>query len=148
MKRWTGFVAVAALVVALVASPAFAGEVTVGKFLIEIAKVRSLAASDAATAERALRSAGVQLPDLDLRKTLTEGDVAEISKTMGLRVSSARPESVVSQNQVDSFVQTFGSDLTAGPRDPGYQPNTPPRDDPNPGKGNSKGFYKSPTEPI
>ena len=148
MKKSVGFVAVASLVVALAASPALASEVTVGKFLIEIAKVRSLAASDGVTAERALRASGVRLPDLDLNKALTEGEVARISETMGLRVTSARPDSPVSQGQVDGFVQTFGSDLTGTPKDPGYVPNSPPRGDPNPGKGKSKGFYKSPSEPL
>jgi hypothetical protein len=150
MKRLAkfGLGAVAALAVSL--SGAFAAEVTVGQFLMELAKVKGLAAADGLTAERSLRSVGVALPQVDLNKSLTEGEVARIATSAGIRVSTATPDSPFSQGQVDGFVQTFGDVFGSNnglPDQPVY-PNRPPREDPNPGKGKSKGFYKSPSEPI
>lgn len=149
MKRLVkfGLGAVAALAMSL--GGALAAEVTVGQFLVEIAKAQSLAATDGATAERSLRDAGFALPQLDLAKGLTEGDVVRIATSAGVRVSSSSPEAPFSQSQVNGFVDTFGSVLGPGDRNPNDpQKNGPPRDDPNPGKGKSKGFNKSPSEPI
>lgn len=150
MKRLAkfGLGAVAALAVSL--SGAFATEVTVGQFLMELAKVKGLAATDGVTAERSLRTVGVALPQVDLNKSLTEGEVARIATSAGIRVATATPESPFSQRQVDGFVQTFGDVFGSnnGLPDAPVYPNSPPREDPNPGKGKSKGFYKSPSEPI
>lgn len=149
MKRVAkfGLGAVAALAVSL--SGAFAAEVTVGQFLMELAKVKGLAATDGATAERSLRSVGVAIPQVDLSKSLTEGDVARIATSAGIRVTTASPDSPFSQRQVAGFVDTFGAVFGRdGGLNPPVYPNRPPREDPNPGKGQSKGFYKSPSEPI
>ncbi len=148
MKNWIRFAAVAALAVVL-AMPVFASDdVRIGDFYKEIAKFRNIAAGDGATAERALRAQGVRLPNLDLSKVLTEGDMVRISEAMGVRVKTQRPEAPVSQSQVNAYTKTFGADLTGiGTNNP-QQPMSPPRPDPNPDKGKSKGFYKSPTQPV
>lgn len=150
MKRLAkfGLGAVAALAVSF--SGAFAAEVTVGQFLVELAKVKGLAATDGVTAERSLRGIGVALPQVELSKSLTEGDVARIATAAGVRVSTNTPTAPFSRTQVDGFVNTFGDVFGRDngiPDEPVY-PNTPPREDPQPGKGKSKGFYKSPSEPI
>ena len=150
MKSWIRLGAIAAAV-ALLAVPAFAGDdVRVGDFYKQIARFRNVAAVDGASAERALRAQGVQLPQLDLAKVLTQGDVARVSAAMGVRLMTTRPEAPATQKQVDAFTKTFGSDLSGiGGIGGGNQPmNGPPRTDPNPDKGKSKGFYKSPTEPV
>lgn len=148
MKSWIRLGAIAAA--ALLAVPAFAGdEVRVGDFYKQIARFRNVAAVDGVSAERALRAQGVQLPQLDLQKALTQGDIARISAAMGVRLMTTKPEAAATQKQVDAFTKTFGSDLSGiGGIGGGIQPMAPPRTDPNPDKGKSKGFFKSPTEPI
>ncbi len=157
--RWFTSAAVAAVVMVVMivaAAPAFAAssDVTVGKFLIEIAKVKNLSARDAESALAALRGTGMRLPALNLGKRLTEGDVASIATAAGLNVTTSSPEAPFSEGQVDSFIMSFGSDLGKPPTDPPINPNDPPPDggttlpDPQPGKGKSKGHTKSPSEPM
>lgn len=147
MKRLSKFGVVAGVIAAFAAVSVLAAEVTVGQFLIEIAKVKNVAAVDAESAARNLQASGVNLGTLDLKKSLTEGDVARIASAVGLRVTTTRPTAPFSQRQVDSFVQTFGSDLNSGGigSDPSTQSTTRP--DPQPGKGKSKG-HRSPSEPV
>ena len=151
MKNGIRFAAVA-LLVAMVAVPAFAAdEVRVGDFYKQIARFRNVAAVDGAGAERALRAQGVQLPQLDLQKVLTQGDIARVSAAMGVRVTTTQPDTPATQGQVEAFTKTFGSDLGGiGGGNPGNKTNGAgsPVPDPNPDKGKSKGHYKSPTEPI
>ena len=58
MKRLNRIGAIAAFAVALIAAPAFAGNVTVGRFYTELAKAKHLGAVDATSAEANLRAAG------------------------------------------------------------------------------------------
>jgi len=55
------------------------GEIRVGDFYLELAKVHGVAAGDGAAAESRLRALGIGLPTLDLSKVLTEGDLVRIS---------------------------------------------------------------------
>lgn len=158
MKKTRSFrcLMVAVLAMGIAAAPALAAsDVTVGEFLVEIAKVKSLSARDGESALAALRAAGMNLPALDLRKPLTEGDVATVATAAGLNVTTARPSSPFSRNQVSSFLLSFGSDIGKLPTDPPADPHdgstsgqgtTNP--DPQPGKGKSKGHNKSPSEPV
>ena len=91
MKRFNRFGLVAGLAVAAVVAPAFASNVTVGRFYTELAKAKHISVVDAVSAEAGLRGAGYSLPQLALDKSLTEGDVAAISKSVGLSVTTTRP---------------------------------------------------------
>lgn len=139
-----------ALAGTFLAASASAGEVSVGDFYREIAKHRNVAATDEATAEKALRAGGLSLPALDLRRVLTEGDVVRISEAIGIRVRTSRPQAPVTRRQLDAFSRTFADDLSGanGQGDRNQGQHGPPREDPQPDKGKSKGFYKSVSEPI
>jgi hypothetical protein len=144
----------AVLAVAAVVAPAFAGNVTVGRFYTEIAKAKQMTAVDASSAEASLRAAGFRLPDLALGKSLTEGDVTSISNALGLAVTTSRPTELVSDSQMSQFLSSFGSQLSVSKGgdklgnpyvtnsvngDPGNSGN---------GKGKKKGHNKSTSEPI
>lgn len=156
--RWFTSLTVAVFALGIATAPALAAsDVTVGEFLVEIAKVKSLSARDGESALAALRGAGMNLPALDLRKPLTEGDVVMVATAAGLNVTTARPSSPFTRNQVSSFLLSLGSEIGKSPTDP---PNDPHQDkgtgsgkgttnpDPVPGKGKSKGHNKSPSEPL
>lgn len=150
MKNWSkvglGLVVAATFGVA----SAMAADVTVGQFLIQVAKVKNITAIDAASAERGLRDAGMNLPVIDAGKRLTEGDVAAIASAAGVPVTTSQPDSPFSQDQVDNFFGAFSTTLSAKPGTGGSQQEKggPPHDDPQPGKGKSKGFNKTPSEPV
>ena len=147
MRRVNRFGLIAVLAVAAVV-PAFAGNVTVGRFYTEIAKAKQLGAVDAPSAEASLRAAGYQLPNLALGKTLTEGDVSSISGVLGLRVTTTRPTEPVSDSQMAQFVGSFSSQL--GKSGTPYTINSQGGDPGNSGngKGKKKGHNKSPSEPL
>jgi hypothetical protein len=147
---WFRPLTVAVLAVALGVVPVLASsDVTVGEFLMEIAKVKNLSARDGESALTALRAAGLRLPALDVRKPLTEADVVAVATAAGLNVTTTRPDSPFSRSQVTSFILSFGSDLGKTPGSPPNEPqgDGPPIPDPQPDKGKSKGFHKSPSEP-
>lgn len=95
----------AMLLVGLIfALPAAAADVTVATFVTRLAQSKNVDAADARAAVSALRDVGVQLPsDLVLTAPLTEGDVARISRALGLTVSTHRPTAAFSAEQIDSF---------------------------------------------
>lgn len=156
MRRVNRFGLIAVLAVVAAVAPAFAGNVTVGRFYTEIAKAKQLTAVDASSAEASLRAAGFRVPDLALGKTLTEGDVTSISSALGIKVTTSRPTELVTESQMGQFMNSFGSqlsspslkggDVTKNPYgvnslggDPGNSGN---------GKGKKKGHNKSTSEPI
>jgi hypothetical protein len=150
MKIWNKMgLGIAAAVVAS-AMPAMAADYTVGQFLVEVAKAKNIVAVDAASAERGLRQAGVSLPALDLNKSLTEGTVASIATAVGVPVSTSRPDAPFNQGQVESFITTFGASMGSGSTNTTDAAGTDgtTKEDPQPGKGKSKGFNKSPSEPV
>lgn len=134
-----------------------AADTTVGVFVQRLAQSKKLDATDARIAADTLRQAGVHLPvDLELSARLTEGDVARISRALGLAVSTNRPDAGFSGEQVDRFFESFRVELTlaaggeAANGSPGRMAGTPF----NPytkGKGGSKGKKRghpiTPTEP-
>ena len=105
---------VAVLVVVGAVAPVFAAgsQVTVGDLLKDIANLKKLPATDAVTAEAALRAAGYALPTIDRTAMLTEGAVAKISNAMGLSVASSNPSADFSRNQADRYLTAMGSDLS------------------------------------
>jgi len=146
MKNWIRF-GVLFMGAALVVAPSFAaGEVTVGQFLVEIAKVKNLAASDSISAEGALRASGAALPAIDHGKTLTEGDVAAISSSVGLRVTTRTPGAAFTRSQVDAYLVSFGKELGSQDSSTRSADNLPPSA--SKGKGKKKGHFKSPTDPV
>jgi hypothetical protein len=83
MRRVDRLGLIAVLAVGTFLAPAFAENVTVGRFYTELAQAKRLASVDAASAEANLRDAGYNLPDLVLDKSLTEGDMVSISNALG-----------------------------------------------------------------
>jgi hypothetical protein len=155
MRTVDRFGMIAVLAVGMAVAPAFAGDVTVGHFYTEIAQAKRLVSSDSASAEANLRGAGFNLPELALEKSLTEGDMASISSTLGLAVTTERPSQLISESQMNTFMASFGSQIGApkskagagsfqtegdgtGGTDPGNSGN---------GKGQKKGHNKSRSEP-
>jgi hypothetical protein len=148
MKRLSKFGVVAGVIAAFAAVSVMAAEVTVGQFLVQIAKVKNVGAVDGESAVRGLQASGVNLSGLDLNKNLTEGDVARIASAVGVKVTTSQPQAAFSQRQADSFVRTFGTDLGSGGAADGPSTQGTTRPDPQPGKGKSKGHTKSPSEPV
>ena len=95
------------LAVGAMAAPAFAANVTVGQFLTRLAEAKHLVAADAASAEANLRSAGFNLPRLELGKPLTEGDMTAISNALGVAVTTERPSSLITDTQMATFMTSF-----------------------------------------
>ena len=152
MKNLKSLKVAAAVLIAfaMIAAPALAAgqDLTVGKFLIEIAKVKQLHAVDAVTARTALANAGINVGNLDLDKGLTQGDVVAISTAAGLAMSTSTPEATFNDEQMVTFISTFGPELGGdeGYATAGDKPKVDPRDK---GKGLKKGLYKrSLSEPI
>ena len=149
--------AVALILMAAVAAPALASEATVGRFVQELAKVKNLNATDPAIAADSLRAVGVRLPsDLQYDKRLTEGDVAEISRTAGLLVTTSNPDAYFGEEKVDRFFQAFSVELSLGgvsgelPPNEALDGNGPPFDPFTKGKSNGNGKGKggrTPTDP-
>ena len=113
MRRVSRFGMIAVLAVGTVVAPAFAGNVTVGRFYTEIAQAKNLVAVDVASAEASLRGAGVNLPRLALDKSLTEGDMTSISNALGVAVTTARPSQLISETQLNTFMASFGGQIGA-----------------------------------
>ena len=146
----SGIVVAALVGAALFGGVALAKSATVGDFLVEIAKAKSLSAADPVTARAALTASGLTLPNLSLDKALTEGDVAQIGGAMGLPVTSANPSAGFDASQVDGFISTFGKNLAGA----GNGTQAPASADPFPtpgtdkGRGKKKGHNKSPSDPV
>ncbi len=142
---------VAAFVALAVCVPVMAANtVSVGDFVVELARVKGLAASNVAEAMASIESTGVKLPVADFDRTLTQGDVVAIGNAAGLNLSSSTPEAAFTGAQVDAFLvslapelgATDGDDSTDGAyNDNGADPRTK-------GKGKKKGLFRSPSEPM
>jgi uncharacterized membrane protein (DUF441 family) len=151
MKRVNRLGIIAVLAVGTVLAPAYAGTVTVGRFYTELAQAKHLVSVDAASAEANLRGAGINLPKLALNKSLTEGDMTAISNALGVAVTTQRPSEPVSESQMNTFMASFGSQLSA-PAVRGGTPYQTLSTDGDPGnsgngKGLKKGHHKSTSEP-
>jgi hypothetical protein len=140
---------IALLAIGAAVGTTLAGSVTVGRFYLDLAKAKNLAAADAGAAETSLRQAGFELPKLALDKGLTEGDLNAISNTLGLAVRTDRPSAPVSDVQLSTFMTSFGKQIAA-PKigDPGANHPTDLPPQAGKGKGKKKGHHKSSSEPI
>lgn len=155
-KRFGAAVAALALL-AVAALPILAASpLTVGQFVQRLAESKNLNATDAALALDSLRGAGVRLPvDMNLSKRLTESDVADIARAVGIRVTTSQPDAVFSDDQVDRFFLSFAQELggvVANPDDPDQgtrgDDGGPTFDPFSKGKGKGKGKGDmTPTEP-
>jgi len=149
MRRVNRFGLIAVLAVVAAVAPAFAGNVTVGRFYTEIAKAKQLTAVDASSAQASLRAAGFSVPDLALGKALTEGDVTSISNALGIKVTTSRPTELVTESQLGQFMNSFGSQLGGTSELKGNQlPTAPTEILKDNGKGKKKGHHKSGIEPL
>ena len=151
-----GALLVAALLVTAAVPTFAASDATVGEFVIQLAKSRNLAATDARVAANALRGIGVRVPaDLNYSKKLTEGDVTILARSFGLNVTTTNPDNLFTTDQVDRFFATFGGDigftLIGGSDSTKGHTGLPGFDPYSKGKGGSKGLKKghdfTPTEP-
>jgi len=150
--RKFGLLIAVLVVVGAVALPAFAASqsVTVGDLMLKIADAKGLRAVDSTTAEAVLRQAGYDLPRLDRSKSLTQGDVAAIANSVGLRVASSNPTSAFSNTQVDRFLTSMGSELSATRSSldaGGSSASTDTMSHSGSGKGKKKPHSKSPKKP-
>ena len=103
---------VLALVAASVAPVMASGEITVGRFIQQLARVKGLNASDPRVAADSLAGVGIYVPSyLKYGATLTEGDVAVIARAAGLNVKSGTPEAIFDTAMSDRFFRSFSSDL-------------------------------------
>jgi hypothetical protein len=94
-----------------VGSPA-AADVTVGQFVQQLAADKQLDARTPISAVAALATAGTPVPtNLNLTQRLTEGDVVEIARALGLRVNTSRPRADFGRVQIDRFLSAFAVEL-------------------------------------
>jgi hypothetical protein len=137
---------VALLAVGTALAPAFAANVTVGRFYTELAQAKRLGSVDGASAEANLRGAGFNLPSLELNKSLTEGDMTSISSALGLKVTTEKPSQLISEAQMNTFITSFGTQIGSAGKIGGAV-----KVDPfavNGAKGKKKGHHKCTSEPI
>lgn len=96
----------------LVAAPCAAEDYTVGQFVQRLASKKKVDASSPSVAAASLAAVGTPIPaTIDLSKPLTEGDVVEISRSLGLRVTTSRPGTVFDRIRVDRFLGAFAVEL-------------------------------------
>jgi hypothetical protein len=148
MKIARRFGVVAAVFILMVAVAAAGANLTVGDFVVKIAKAKQLDAPNAGAAVSSLRAAGFNMPALDLNKPLTEGTVVQISKSFGISVSTTRPDAQFDTAQVDSYFAAFGTQLNTTPG--GGTDTTAGGNGADPltkGKGKKKGL-RTPSDPV
>jgi hypothetical protein len=141
---------IAVLAVGTVMAPAFAGNVTVGRFYTELAQAKHLVSVDAASSEASLRGAGYALPKLALDKSLNEGDMTSISSAVGVPVTTQKPSALVSDTQMGTYMSSFGNQLGSAPGLKGgglTDPNRINGHSHKPPHHTQKHSHKSPTKP-
>ena len=149
MNRSMYRIAMILICCSLLAGPIFAGDsgLTVGDFLYRIALARQLPAVDGPDAERLLRDSGADLPALLLPQRLTEGAVVAISGSLGIRVSTSRPDAPFDNGSVGAFLDLMAEQAeipegsnTAGEPGPYPRPNDQAADPRTKGRGKKKGL--------
>ena len=145
-----GGVAAVLVALALCVPAVAANNVTVGDFVMELAKVRGFTSSNAAQAKASIESTGITVPVTDFDRTLTQGDVVAIGNAAGLNLNSSTPEAAFTGDQVNSFIVSFAPELTV-PDDGEQTSNKEGNNAADPrtkGKGKKKGLFRSPSEPL
>lgn len=141
----------ALIVLAVFAGPALAAQPTVGDFYVGIANVRGLAADSPIIAEQSLRSSGVVLPAVSIDKPLTQGDVVNITRPLGLKLSTSRPDDAFDRPAMNDFINGFATELGGVAEANGYDPDKNGADPLSKGNGLKKGLWKqviTPSEPT
>ena len=149
MMKMARRIVVSAAVIAVVGGlvPAMAADsVTVKDFVVRIAEAKELPSDSCDGATSSLRRAGFNLPVVDCSSPLTEGDVARISGSIGIRVTTSQPDAAFSTNQMDAFFGAFNDDLSGATGTDTHKPGhgTDPLEK---GKGKKKGL-RSPDDPV
>lgn len=145
MKAFIRGVALATIMIVLLAASidrAEAAEVTVGRFIQELALAKELDARSTATARASLAAAGLRLPtDLEDARVLTEVDVTRIARAIGLNVTTSTPGAVFDDASVDRFFAAFGGEISGGSGSGGStaECSHPSGDCSNPGQGSGPG---------
>jgi len=118
-------------------SPARAGDLTVGEFLVKFVSLKDPSAVDFNAARTRLRAAGVVLPPLDPAKALTQGDVVAIGNAAGFRLTTHDPAAPFGPSDTQTFLAVFGRQIqTIGGSGSGTQS---PMDAPGGGQGGGQG---------
>lgn len=144
-----GGVAAVLVTLALCVPAVAADNVTVGDFVLELAKAKNLTVSTSAEAKSALSASGIQIPSIALDKTLTQGDVVAIGNAAGLNLNSSTPSAEFGSDQLSSFMISFGPELGTSEPEVGTDKNDKEKTDPlTKGKGKKKGLLRSPSEPL
>jgi hypothetical protein len=146
-------VAIALVALAVCIAPALAAGPSVGDLLVKFAEVKNLDASTPVQARDSLVLSGMKLPDLDLDKRLTQGDVVSISAAAGINLRTSTPSTPFTQGQLENFGVTLDNVVGGSSTDEGdnttksepWDNGADPRDK---GQGLKKGLYKSPSEPL
>ncbi len=146
MERRMGVAAALIVVVGLLAPAMAADSVTVKDFVVRIADAKELPADSCDGATGSLRQAGFNLPVLDCNSPLTEGDVARISSSIGIRVTTSQPDAAFSSSSMDAFFGAFDDDLSGATGTDTHKEGhgTDPLEK---GKGKKKGL-RSPDDPV
>src|SRR5436309_6610716 len=169
MKIVRGFalgLAALAMVFLMTPSGAYANaatQPTVGDFLTAYARALNIelpASTGADALVPSLRASGVKLDaNIDLAKTLTQGDVVRIGKANGLRLTTRNPEAPFTAAEIAQFFTAYGpslaqpagstgSDSRFAADGSGSLPPGDPANHANTDKGKKKGRpFHSPTEP-
>ena len=145
--RWVGAAAAALMAALGVATPGVtADRVTVGDFVVRVAAAKRLPAASCDGAADSLRQAGFNVPRLECGSPLTEGHVATISESIGIKVTTGRPSAAFGEAQVDAYFTAFARQVSGDPDAPGT--GTDEGADPLlKGKGKKKGL-RSPDDPV
>ena len=115
MNSFRLFAFVMLMVGLLVVGPAAASDFTVGQFVQQLAESKKLDADNPQIAASSLSARGTALPTtLNLSKRLTEGDVVEIARAMGLNLTSSQPENDFGRIQADRFLTVFATEFGIG----------------------------------
>lgn len=120
----------------------------VGWFLGEIAAAKHWDAKSQTDPVAAFRAHGIELPKIDVAKPLTEGDVVAVGRSLGVALTSQRPDAPFDRTRAQSIAATIatgtGGNAPPRPFDIGGSPN-PNSDN---GHGKKKGHNKSSSEPL
>ena len=145
-----GGVAAVLVALALCVPAVAANNITVGDFVMELARVKGFTASSVAQAKASIESTGITLPVSDFNRTLTQGDVVAIGNAAGLNLNSSTPEAAFTGDQMNSFMVSFAPELgaTDGENTTDGSKNDNGADPRTKGKGKKKGLFRSPSEPL
>jgi hypothetical protein len=101
-------VATAVTVAVFAASSGTQRPVTIGQFAVKVSRAMGNASANQSVAVSSLKKLGVNL-GTDLNASLTEGQAARIMSDLGLRVTTAHPDSAMTSGKADQLAGMAGS---------------------------------------